>query len=53
MATHREELKALGTTTAAIHLPIGKPLPVDLISLLVKGRIEENKIRKRRGGGIP
>jgi uncharacterized protein YdhG (YjbR/CyaY superfamily) len=53
MAAHREELKALSTTTATIHFPFGKPLPADLISKLVKERIVENSNRKKKGSGIP
>lgn len=48
MAAHKDEIKGLGTTTATIHFPIGKPLPSALITKLVKERVIENEKRAKK-----
>ena len=41
-----KELEAYGTTKAAIHFPLGKPLDKSLIRKIVKFRIIENLAKK-------
>lgn len=43
IATHRDELKAYGTSKGTIRFPIGKPLPAALVKKLVKERVAENE----------
>jgi uncharacterized protein YdhG (YjbR/CyaY superfamily) len=48
MAAHRDELKAYDTTTATIRFPFDKPLPVPLVTMLVKERMTENEKRAKK-----
>ncbi|WP_435356740.1 iron chaperone [Emticicia sp. SJ17W-69] len=41
----KEELKAYKTSKGAIQLPLDKPLPVELITKIVKFKIEENTVK--------
>jgi uncharacterized protein YdhG (YjbR/CyaY superfamily) len=45
IATHKDELKAYGTSKGTIRFPVGKPLPAALVRKLVKERITENEER--------
>ena len=47
MDRFRGELSGYRTTTATVHLPYGRPVPVGLVGRLVAARIEGN--RRRRG----
>ena len=38
----RDELAAYGTSKGAIRFPLGQPLPLDLISRIVRYRVAEN-----------
>jgi uncharacterized protein YdhG (YjbR/CyaY superfamily) len=48
MALFKEDLKPYDTATATIHFPVNKPLPVSLVTKLVKARIEENEARHKK-----
>jgi len=41
---HKRELKGYVTTKSAVHFPINEPLPVALITRLVRARIAKNKL---------
>lgn len=41
----REELSEYVTTKGTIHFPHDKPLPVKLISQIIKFRVEENRLK--------
>ena len=44
----RNELKSFSTSKGTIHFPIDKPLPITLIKKLVKARVAQDKVKKRR-----
>ncbi|MEH7125969.1 DUF1801 domain-containing protein [Bacillus sp. JJ1773] len=46
--TFKQELSGYKTSKGAVQFPIGKPIPYELISKIVKFRVEENK-RKAEG----
>jgi uncharacterized protein YdhG (YjbR/CyaY superfamily) len=41
--TFKQELSEYKTSKGAVQFPIGKPIPYDLISKIVKFRVDENK----------
>ena len=43
IAAFQEELAAYETTKGAVHLPLDRPLPLDLIQRIVRFRVEENR----------
>ncbi len=43
IAAFQEELAAYEGTKGAVRLPIGRPLPLDLIQRIVRFRVEENR----------
>jgi uncharacterized protein YdhG (YjbR/CyaY superfamily) len=46
--TFKNELKGFSTSKGTIHFPIDKPLPIALVKKLVKARVAQNEIKKRR-----
>lgn len=44
----KEELKAYGTSSGAIRLPIDQPIPVTLVKKIVKYRMKENLVKKHK-----
>ena len=44
----KNELKSFSTSKGTIHFPTDQPVPVALIKKMVKARVAENEIRKRR-----
>jgi uncharacterized protein YdhG (YjbR/CyaY superfamily) len=46
--TFKNELKGFSTSKGTIHFPIEKPLPTALVKKLVKARVAQNEIKKRR-----
>ncbi len=44
----KKELRAFATSAGTVRFPIGKPLPASLIRRMVKARVKENEMRKRR-----
>lgn len=53
LVAFKDELKAYSTSKGAIQFPLDKPLPVELLTKIVKFRVEENlkklKPPKKRG----
>ena len=45
---HKTDLKAYETSSATIHFPLDKKLPVALIKKLVKARMKKNEERKKK-----
>ncbi|NEU32101.1 hypothetical protein GN156_15195 [bacterium LRH843] len=43
--TFKEELSGYKTSKGAVQFPLGKPIPYELISKIVKFRVDENKIK--------
>ncbi len=39
---HKKELAGYGTTKSAVHLPLDKKIPVELVKKLVKARMKKN-----------
>ena len=50
VATLKDELKLYDTTTATIRFTPDKPLPADLVTKLVRARIEENETKQKGYG---
>lgn len=48
MAAFKSELKAFDTDKGTIRFPLDKPLPAALVKKLVKARIGQNELKKRR-----
>lgn len=46
------ELKEYLTGKSTLRFPIGRPLPVALITKVVKARVKENEARAQEGDGI-
>ena len=44
----QEELAGYGTSKGTIRFPLDKPIPFDLIRKIVKFRVKENLVRKRK-----
>lgn len=45
------ELKGFSTSKGTIHFPTDKPLPTALVKKMVKARVAQNEIKKRRYPG--
>jgi uncharacterized protein YdhG (YjbR/CyaY superfamily) len=45
---HQDDLRGYDTSKGAIRFPADKPLPTTLVRKLVKARIAENKVRKKK-----
>lgn len=43
---HQKELEAYKTTKSAVHFPLDKKIPVQLIKKLVKARMKKNEVGK-------
>lgn len=48
MQAHKEELRSYDTTTATIRFRVDDPLPADLVTKLIKERMQENEGRANR-----
>ena len=48
IAALKDELKAFRTSKGTIQFPVDKPLSVALVKKLVKARIAQNELKKRR-----
>ena len=48
MAAFKNELKAFDTDKGTIRFPLDKPLPAALVKKMVKARIAQNELKKRR-----
>lgn len=46
VAAHKNDLADYSTTPGAIHIPLNKPLPLTLITKIVKLRIKETKAKE-------
>lgn len=46
IAEHKKELTDYVTTKSAVHFPLDKKLPIQLIKKLVKARMKKNKVKK-------
>lgn len=46
--TFKDELKGYKTSKGTIQFPIGKPLPTELISRMVRERVRQNEQPKKR-----
>jgi uncharacterized protein YdhG (YjbR/CyaY superfamily) len=44
----KSELKGFSTSKGTIHFAIDKPLPIALVKKLVKARVAQNEVKKRR-----
>jgi uncharacterized protein YdhG (YjbR/CyaY superfamily) len=52
LAAFEPELKGFSTSKGTVQFPLDRPLPLALITKMLKHRIELSKNAKRRGGGI-
>jgi uncharacterized protein YdhG (YjbR/CyaY superfamily) len=48
MAAFKNELKDFSTSKGTIRFPVDQPLPAALVKKLVKARVAENELKKRR-----
>lgn len=48
IAAFKDQLKGFSTSKGTIHFPLGKPLPVSLITKLVKARVKQCENKKQR-----
>ena len=44
----KKELKGFSTSKGTIHFPTDRPLPAGLVRKLVKARVAQNEVKKRR-----
>lgn len=44
----KKELKGFSTSKGTIHFPADRPLPAGLVRKLVKARVAQNEVKKRR-----
>lgn len=47
IAEHKNDLKGYETTQATVRFPIDKPLPLELVTKLIKARMKKNEMKNR------
>jgi uncharacterized protein YdhG (YjbR/CyaY superfamily) len=45
---HKDELKKYATSKGTLQFPLDKPMPAGLVKKLVKARVKQNEVKKRR-----
>ena len=46
--THADDLKSYKTSKGSISLPIDKPIPTDLVTMIVKERVVANQAKRKK-----